>query len=99
MIHIDETIQKAESWFKEDLAISGGDAILSAFTDLRIIGSDILDVICDEATSEDNQQGEILLALFNGDLDKWEKRWQVVFDAGNSYSFENILEILLTHLS
>jgi hypothetical protein len=33
-----------------------------------------------DLTQSNQQQQEILLNLFNAELDKWEKRWNIVFE-------------------
>lgn len=80
MLHIDDLTRRVDTWYQHELAIPNGDAILAAFVQLRVLSSDLLDVLEIDVSSGNQQQQEMLLHLFDTDLDKWEKRWNDVFE-------------------
>lgn len=84
MLQADKLTKAAESWYMSEFAIPKGDAIHSAFVQLRLITSDLLDILDIESSANSQRQHEMLLGLFNADLDKWEKKWIAVFEAGET---------------
>ncbi|KAI9729305.1 MAG: hypothetical protein M1834_006976 [Cirrosporium novae-zelandiae] len=75
MLHVDDFIRGTETWYACRYAVMNNDAILSAFVELRKIGPDILELISSDLSYGHHQSYEIMLNLFNTDLDKWEERW------------------------
>jgi hypothetical protein len=80
MLHIDDLTRRADIWYQHELVIPSGDAILASFVELRVLSSDLLDVLDIDSTSSTQQQHEMLLNMFNTDLDKWESKWRYIFD-------------------
>jgi hypothetical protein len=80
MLHVDELARNVDKWRQHELAMPSGDSILASFVQLRIISSDLLDVLEIDFTSSNQQQNEILLHRFNVELDRWKQKWNEVFD-------------------
>jgi hypothetical protein len=85
MLHVDELTRRVDTWCQHDLAMPSGDSILAAFVQLRIISSDLLDVLEIDFTSSNQQQHELLLDQFNVELDRWKEKWNVVFEKSKIY--------------
>lgn len=80
MLHIDHLTRRVDLWYQHELVIPSGDAILASFVELRVLSSDLLDVLDIDSSSSNQQQHEMLLNMFNTDLDKWESKWGDVFN-------------------
>jgi hypothetical protein len=80
MLHVDDITRSAGIWYQHELAIPNSDAILSAFVQLRLLTSDLLDVVDNDLSPSNQQQYEVLLRIFNTDLDDWEKKWNAIFE-------------------
>lgn len=78
MLHVDDLVRTAGTWYKDNLATNWGDAILSAFVELRTIGSEMLEIMSDE-DSCNHRQSEISLSMFSSELDLWDKKWDNFF--------------------
>jgi len=80
MIEQNELIKSADSWYRHPYACAGGDLLLSAFTRLRIISSEILELAYPTRSSPRPQRAQILLKLLNADITRWEGDWLSLFD-------------------
>lgn len=83
MIQIDPLIRNSESWHQDAYAVPGCDQIMSAFVQLRMIGSEILDLFYVDPlapTPDAISKVEVFLRLFNGELDKWDAKWYKVLE-------------------
>ncbi|PGH00029.1 hypothetical protein GX51_06028 [Blastomyces parvus] len=102
MIQIDPLIRSAEYWHQHVYAVPGCDQIMSAFVQLRIIGSEILELSwIDPAaiTAQSIIKNEVILKLFNGDLDRWEAKWyQIVEEVSTNVAHRFIIRFYGTHL-
>ncbi|PGH00113.1 hypothetical protein AJ79_08296 [Helicocarpus griseus UAMH5409] len=102
MIHMNPLIRNSDSWHQHIYAVPGCDQIMSAFVQLRILGSDILDLFWIDpvaTTAQSITKNEVILKLFNGDLDRWEAKWyKIVEDASVSVAHRFIIRFYGTHL-
>ncbi|PGH14759.1 hypothetical protein AJ80_05803 [Polytolypa hystricis UAMH7299] len=102
MIQIDPLIRNSESWHQHPYAVPGCDHIMSAFVQLRILGSEILDLFWVDPETTNPQsisQNEALLKLFNGDLDRWEAKWyKTVEESSENVAHRFIIRFYGTHL-
>ncbi|KAI5303088.1 hypothetical protein KEM56_000044 [Ascosphaera pollenicola] len=102
MIQMDPLIRASDTWCQHAYAVPGIDQIMSAFVQLRILGSDLLDLcFVDPKTCapETYQRNESVLKLFNGNLDQWETHWyKTVEDASASISHRFIIHFYGTHV-
>ncbi|KAK2787234.1 hypothetical protein FQN52_007323 [Onygenales sp. PD_12] len=75
---------------------------MSAFVQLRILGSEILDLFWIDPVASAAQsitKNEVILKLFNGDLDRWEVKWyKTIEDASNNVCHRFIIRFYGTHL-
>jgi hypothetical protein len=94
MIDQNGFIAKAENWYKQPLAVYGGDALLCAFVGLRIISTEILELVSPDLSSRHiHQSSETLFRLMNGNITRWEERWFPVADDGKSRTQPRLLLI------
>ncbi|OJD18325.1 hypothetical protein AJ78_01638 [Emergomyces pasteurianus Ep9510] len=102
MIQIDALIRSAENWHQHVYAVPGCDQIMSAFVQLRILGSEILDLFWVDpvtTTAQSITRNEVILKLFNGDLDRWEAKWyKIVEEATTNVAHRFIILFYGTHL-
>lgn len=102
MIQMDSLIRASDTWCQHAYAVPGIDQIMSAFVQLRILGSDLLDLcFVDPKTCapETYQRNESVLKLFNGHLDRWETHWyKTVEDASANISHRFIIHFYGTHV-
>ncbi|ODH34118.1 hypothetical protein ACO22_03163 [Paracoccidioides brasiliensis] len=102
MIQVDPLIRNAGNWHQHIYAVPGCDQIMSAFVQLRILGSDILELFGIDpvtTTAESVAKGEVILKLFNGDLDRWEAKWyKIVEDVSTNVAHRFIIRFYGTHL-
>ncbi|KAI5296669.1 hypothetical protein KEM52_002076 [Ascosphaera acerosa] len=102
MIQMDAVIRASETWHQHAYAVPGVDQIMSAFVQLRILGSDLLD-ICQidprAGASEAFHRNESVLSSFNDHLDRWETHWyKTVEDATANISHRFIIHFYGAHL-
>lgn len=85
MIQIDSLIRSAETWHQHVYAVPGCDQIMSAFVQLRILGSEIVELFWIDpvaTTAQSIIKNEVILKLFNGELDRWEAKWYKIVEEG-----------------
>jgi hypothetical protein len=83
MIQIDPLIRNSESWHQDIYAVPGCDQIMSAFVQLRILGSEILDLFWIDPlapTPDAISKAEVFIKLFNGELDRWQAKWYKILE-------------------
>ncbi|KLJ07019.1 hypothetical protein EMPG_17494 [Blastomyces silverae] len=102
MIQMDPLIRSAEHWHQHVYAVPGCDQIMSAFVQLRILGSEILELFWIDpvaTTAQSIIKNEEILKLFNGDLDRWEAKWyQIVEQVSTNVAHRFIVRFYGTHL-
>ncbi|OAT10031.1 hypothetical protein BDBG_05713 [Blastomyces gilchristii SLH14081] len=102
MIQMDPLIRSAEHWHQHVYAVPGCDQIMSAFVQLRILGSEILELFWIDpvaTTAQSIIKIEVILKLFNGDLDRWEAKWyQIVEEVSTNVAHRFIVRFYGTHL-
>ncbi|OJD24117.1 hypothetical protein ACJ73_04523 [Blastomyces percursus] len=102
MIQMDPLIRSAEHWHQNVYAVPGCDQIMSAFVQLRILGSEILELFWIDpvaTTAQSIIKNEVILKLFNGDLDRWEAKWyQIVEEVSTNVTHRFIVRFYGTHL-
>lgn len=93
---IDQTdfIARASDWYKQPLAVYGGDALLCAFVDLRIISTEILELVSPNRTSRHIDQSDSLLRLMNGNITRWENKWFPITDDGKHLPISAVIYLL-----
>ncbi|RDW84488.1 hypothetical protein BP6252_02078 [Coleophoma cylindrospora] len=78
MIEQNDFITTAQDWYKLPCAVFGADALLSAFVTLRILTSEIIELVSPDRTSRHIQQGDNLMKLLNASLTRWEEHWHPI---------------------
>lgn len=86
MIEQDNFITTAQDWYKQPYAVFGADALLCAFVTLRILSSEIVELVSPDHGSRHIKQGDTLMKLLNANLTRWEECWHLVSDDGKSSS-------------
>ncbi|KKZ62248.1 hypothetical protein EMCG_00415 [[Emmonsia] crescens] len=102
MIQVDPLLRSAENWHQDVYAVPGCDQVMSAFVQLRILGSEILDLFWIDpvaTTAQSITKNEVILKLFNGDLDRWEAKWyRIVEEVTTNVAHRFIIRFYGTHL-
>ncbi|KAI5309928.1 hypothetical protein KEM55_002107 [Ascosphaera atra] len=102
MIQMDALIRSSDTWHQHAYAVPGTDQVMSAFVQLRVLGSELLDKFCVDfqaCSPEVLQKNEVILKLFNGDLDRWEGKWyRAVEEASANISHRFLIHFYGTHL-
>ncbi|EDN07411.1 GAL4 & fungal specific transcription factor domain-containing protein, priB [Histoplasma capsulatum] len=102
MIQIDSLIRSAETWHQHVYAVPGCDQIMSAFVQLRILGSEIVELFWIDpvaTTAQSIIKNEVILKLFNGELDRWEAKWyKIVEEVSTNVAHRFIIRFYGTHL-
>lgn len=83
MIEQTSFITTAQDWYKKPYAVFGTDALLCAFVTLRILSSEIIELVSPDRTSRHVQQSDNLMKLLNANLTRWEDQWCPVSEDGN----------------
>ncbi|EFQ99470.1 priB protein [Nannizzia gypsea CBS 118893] len=87
MISMDPLIRNVQNWHQHAYATPGIDEMVTALTQLRIIGFELLDLFWLDPlhTSPDfMKKDEFILRLCNDELDRWEARWHLVIDEADA---------------
>lgn len=82
MIEQNDFITTAQDWYMLPCAVFGADALLSAFVTLRILSSEIVELVSPDRTSRHIQQGDNLMKLLNASLTRWEEHWHPIAEDG-----------------
>lgn len=82
MIDQNDFISTAQNWYKQPYAVFGADALLSAFVTLRIISSEILELVSPDRSSRHIHQGDSLMKLLNANITRWEEHWLPISEDG-----------------
>lgn len=85
MITMDPLIRNVQNWHQHAYATPGIDEMVTALTQLRIIGFELLDLFWLDplhTSPEFMKKDEFILRLCNNELDRWEARWHLIIDEG-----------------
>lgn len=82
MLHEDDLTRRVDTWCSHELAIPSGDSILAAFVQLRVLSSDLLNILEVEIAPNSQHEQGMLLHKFNTGLDEWKDKWDEVFEKG-----------------
>jgi hypothetical protein len=78
----DDLIKNAGDWWERDAVATPCDMIVSAFVELRAIGSDAMSLLFNDGRSRSNDvvlPMEGILKILNSELDKWQQKWYTNF--------------------
>jgi hypothetical protein len=91
MIEKSDMLQDSDTWHLNDFAVAGVDLLLVAFVHLRIMSSEMLDLVFQSRPGSFQTRPELCLRLLNTEISRWEAKWYSPFDQGridpNSYCF------------
>jgi len=98
MIEQTEFFTKAGSFYKQPFAIYGVDVLLCAFASLRIISSEILELVSAGGSSRHLRQppNPTLMKLLNDSITSWEEYWFAISDDSRFSRCSNV-QTHLTH--
>lgn len=82
MIEQNDVIQDSESWHLDKFAVPGGDLLLVAFVRLRMMSSEMHDLVFIGRPGSSHNRPETLLKLLNSEISRWESKWYSLFDQG-----------------
>ena len=91
MIEQNDVVQDIDTWHLNRFAVPGVDLLLVAFVHLRIMSSEMLDLVFlgRPAGSSQNRPPETMLKIFNSEISRWETKWYSSFEQGtDKESFE-----------
>jgi hypothetical protein len=80
MIEQGGIILKASTWCNDELAVPGGDLVLAAFVNLRIISAEMLQLASPSRPLSNRSHGEILSKILNNGITAWEQDWLPLFE-------------------
>ncbi|KAL3419510.1 fungal specific transcription factor domain-containing protein [Phlyctema vagabunda] len=80
MIEQNDFITTAQDWYKQPFAVFGADALLCAFVTLRIISSEIVELVSPDRSARHIQQSDTLMKLLNSNITRWEEYWHPISD-------------------
>ena len=82
MIEQSDVVQDIDTWHTHELAVLGGDLLLVAFVRLRMMSSEMLDLVFLGRPGSSRNRPETLLKLLNSEISRWETKWYLLFDRG-----------------
>lgn len=82
MIEQSDMLQDNDSWHLNSFAVPGIDLLLVAFVRLRIMSSEMLDLVFIGRPGSSQNRPETLLKLLNSEISRWETKWYSPFDQG-----------------
>ena len=82
MIEMNAFIRTSEKWYLKPHAQYGGDALLSAFTSLRILSTEIIELVSPRRSSSRTPLSDHLIKLLNDNITRWENHWFPILDDG-----------------
>lgn len=82
MIEQKGIISKADTWYRNEFAVPGGDLLLAAFVDLRIVSTEMLQLVSPTGSTFDGPHGEMLSKTLNNSITMWEQKWLPLFEIG-----------------
>ncbi|KAH6692135.1 fungal-specific transcription factor-like protein [Leptodontidium sp. MPI-SDFR-AT-0119] len=80
MIEQSDVVQDSDTWHLNNFAVPGVDLLLVAFVRLRIMSSEMLDLVFLGQPGSSQNRPETLLKLLNSEISRWETKWYSSFD-------------------
>jgi hypothetical protein len=81
MIEQNNLITTSHGWYEEPFAVFGADALLCAFVSLRIISSEILELVS-PYRDRHIPLSDILMKMLNSNITRWEEHWLHISEDG-----------------
>ncbi|KAH7310292.1 fungal-specific transcription factor-like protein [Rhexocercosporidium sp. MPI-PUGE-AT-0058] len=80
MIEQNDVVQDSDTWHLNSFAVPGVDLLLVAFVRLRIMSSEMLDLVFLGTPGSSQSRPKTLLKLLNSEISRWETKWYSLFD-------------------
>ena len=91
MIEQSDVVYDSDTWHTHELSVTGRDLLLVAFVRLRMMSSEMLDLVFLGRPGLLRNRPETLLKLLNSEISRWETKWYSLFDQGDFFIYMHLL--------
>jgi len=97
MIEQSDVMQDSDTWHTHEFSVKGGDLLLVAFVRLRMMSSEMLDLVFLGRPGSTRNRPETLLKLLNSEISRWETKWYTLFEQGTVFCLKllPLLQLLI----